>query len=164
MRTDPVHPRAGGEHADRIKRAAAAYGSSPRGRGTPGHGRGSRYRARFIPARAGNTGALVPVCGRRPVHPRAGGEHPGTAEDLDIAHGSSPRGRGTLDFRSFPNLPLRFIPARAGNTPCRAPTPAGLTVHPRAGGEHEASYRENTRNAGSSPRGRGTRPPERPLP
>ena len=50
-----VHPRAGGEHQRCNAPVASAYGSSPRGRGTPCRSSSTRGRPRFIPARAGNT-------------------------------------------------------------------------------------------------------------
>ena len=67
----PVHPRAGGEHYERIG-------------------------MRFIPARAGNTTmAAEPMTGCSSVHPRAGGEHIDGIAHLATVDGSSPRGRGT---------------------------------------------------------------------
>ena len=51
-------------------------------------------------------------------------------------YGSSPRVRGTHHSPPCVRLPLRFIPARAGNT-CRSRSPGGKSpVHPRACGEH----------------------------
>ncbi len=71
--------------------------------------------------------------------------------------GSSPRGRGTLLWLCGIVEGLRFIPAWAGNT-CRRTSPASPTsVHPRVGGEHLEQLLVQIRNAGSSPRGRGTR-------
>ena len=70
--------------------------------------------------------------------------------------GSSPRGRGTHHQRAQDDLPGRFIPARAGNTPNRSIWPTTDTVHPRAGGEHRNARRIYGLSAGSSPRGRGT--------
>ena len=51
----PVHPRAGGEHCAPLACVGFGRGSSPRGRGTHQRGARRRGRARFIPARAGNT-------------------------------------------------------------------------------------------------------------
>ena len=56
---------------------------------------------------------------------------------------------------------LRFIPARAGNTPNDT---SGLTyppVHPRAGGEHLRRSIRHDSVCGSSPRGRGTHAADR---
>ena len=51
----PVHPRAGGEHADAGTRVRTRSGSSPRGRGTHRSDDEVLSLSRFIPARAGNT-------------------------------------------------------------------------------------------------------------
>ena len=153
---NPVHPRAGGEHGLPNTSNPPMSGSSPRGRGTllvalaldDGH--------RFIPARAGNT--RPPASGTRPspVHPRAGGEHFISSRWTAALYGSSPRGRGTRREAVRRPSPRRFIPARAGNTaPCQIFRKV-LTVHPRAGGEHEMQMRRQVRRCGSSPRGRGT--------
>ena len=136
----------------------ARVGSSPRGRGT----RRDLYRShcyrRFIPARAGNTTRPSRRATRTPVHPRAGGEHRNSAARRWQGIGSSPRGRGTPPPRKPGRLGHRFIPARAGNTPCRAPRSSPIAVHPRAGGEHPAGATVTAGTTGSSPRGRGTRP------
>ena len=50
----PVHPRACGERAFSASVAPAAYGSSPRLRGTPTEITGNEMKMRFIPAPAGN--------------------------------------------------------------------------------------------------------------
>ena len=140
MTVAPVHPRAGGERAEKAARASAQDGSSPRGRGTRAQGRRVRGQGRFIPARAGNANGrsirvLVPS-----VHPRAGGER-----RLETA-------------AIIPHL--RFIPARAGNARTDGLGRRQSPVHPRAGGER--TRRCSTRFAvlGSSPRGRGTRSPD----
>ena len=51
----PVHPRVRGEHAFGDLPGRAAFGSSPRARGTPRDRNGGPERLRFIPACAGNT-------------------------------------------------------------------------------------------------------------
>ena len=171
-----VHPRAGGEHVWYCAHTPPATGSSPRGRGTRRHRHGRLHPDRFIPARAGNTGApgmrrpwrsvhparagntCRPGCGCRPspVHPRAGGEHEEEGFRGLLNQGSSPRGRGTLRDRLIRVFGFRFIPARAGNTPSWADRPCSASVHPRAGGEHTRTRRSERPSTGSSPRGRGT--------
>ncbi len=71
-------------------------------------------------------------------------------------YGSSPRVRGTPHPIHERCIMMRFIPARAGNTPgmrVRITTP---TVHPRACGEHQRLGGRGHVQHGSSPRVRGT--------
>ena len=113
---------------------------------------------RFIPAWAGNTlNNSISTC-HAPVHPRVGGEHVQPSGRQSVAPGSSPRGRGTLSRRQHHQSPVRFIPAWAGNAPMAARTNARSPVHPRVGGEHVEQLDIDLPRAGSSPRGRGTRP------
>ena len=74
--------------------------------------------------------------------------------------GSSPRGRGTPVRGWLAVRSPRFIPARAGNTRQCQETLVRQTVHPRAGGEHNPGHDGAIHDAGSSPRGRGTRKPQ----
>ena len=152
----PVHPRAGGEHENRASLAGDPFGSSPRGRGTLRRVSPRTSSVRFIPARAGNTLIQPIACGAWTVHPRAGGEHPRVVEAHAASFGSSPRGRGTHPPMIGITRCPRFIPARAGNTPCTPIAPPHTTVHPRAGGEHGVPLRSRPGSGGSSPRGRGT--------
>ena len=154
-----VHPRAGGEHFAVSSMALPASGSSPRGRGTLVFRMNAGRQVRFIPARAGNTQAVMTLRVTIPVHPRAGGEHSSSAVRNAWRTGSSPRGRGTLGCADGIAYVVRFIPARAGNTTGRRRTACRPPVHPRAGGEHCAASSIHFLIAGSSPRGRGTRPP-----
>src|SRR5690606_35715040 len=72
--------------------------------------------------------------------------------------GSSPRGRGTPAPPAARAARRRFIPAWAGNTTTTYPTWSARSVHPRVGGEHAVTAVLSISSAGSSPRGRGTRP------
>ena len=153
-----VHPRVGGEHASFKLEIGIAFGSSPRGRGTPGRPSLSGFPQRFIPAWAGNTIFFLDILGENAVHPRVGGEHQAPHVRLSSKTGSSPRGRGTHGDRLRNPGEHRFIPAWAGNT---CPAPSGHTcspVHPRVGGEHSVKGFLGECIRGSSPRGRGTRP------
>ena len=134
----PVHPRAGGEHPPHPAGFRSPCGSSPRGRGTPTHETHDRAPHRFIPARAGNTIARPSIRAGTPVHPRAGGEHITCSAGSGSPSGSSPRGRGTRRAGPRRSVGGRFIPARAGNTSRRVTRGCAPTVHPRAGGEHQA--------------------------
>ena len=152
----PVHPRAGGEHGIRPITPMSSGGSSPRGRGTR---RGAHHvgrRGRFIPARAGNTATAPRAPRADTVHPRAGGEHSSSTSPSAAAIGSSPRGRGTPSRGGRCRRSPRFIPARAGNTPCATSGAISCPVHPRAGGEHVMPQYDRSGYRGSSPRGRGT--------
>ena len=115
--SSPVHPRSRGEHGRRGCDQILGRGSSPLARGTPRAGDGRGRPGRFIPARAGNT---VPQRLRhrpKPVHPRSRGEHRPIEGIHDPLHGSSPLARGTPTQSGVRIVCLRFIPARAGNTP-----------------------------------------------
>ena len=99
------------------------------------------------------------VSGGSPVHPRVGGEHVSIRCRTSSSSGSSPRGRGTLVINLLIVLPLRFIPAWAGNTYYCNRAPFFRPVHPRVGGEHVVLIVNSQDGVGSSPRGRGTRHP-----
>ena len=93
----PVHPRVCGEQMKRPTMVPAAYGSSPRVRGTGSCWWRLWVQVRFIPACAGNSPYSLPIPLTLTVHPRVCGE-----QDLKIVaasnrDGSSPRVRGTAD-------------------------------------------------------------------
>ena len=113
-------------------------GSSPRERGTPLRNQ--------------------PPSWCQSVHPRASGEHKGQGIKRSTPHGSSPRERGTPVFEVRSGRQMRFIPARAGNTPPTQVALGHITVHPRASGEHLHIQPALFVHFGSSPRERGTRP------
>ena len=94
---------------------------------------------------------------RTTVHPRACGEHQsytiggrsmtgssprvrGTLVVPACPRGSSPRVRGTRPGRRSLHRGVRFIPARAGNTPAAPARSSALAVHPRACGEHRVVH------------------------
>ena len=136
--------------------AHAPSGSSPRARGTHSVDGYLRYRGRFIPASAGNTGGGVGTGPGETVHPRERGEHfPGVSMTATSA-GSSPRARGTQALAMLAKATARFIPASAGNTLTRPGYRTPMAVHPRERGEHQDVERHAARVAGSSPRARGT--------
>ena len=93
------------------------------------------------------------------------GEHMLTAPPSSTSAGSSPLARGTPGRRARAGAPIRFIPARAGNT--RGEARAGNTrgeagegeasaVHPRSRGEHDSRFALAQMSIGSSPLARGT--------
>ncbi len=73
-----------------------------------------------------------------------------------VAAGSSPLARGTRLGAGAELRRGRFIPARAGNTPCRCRRASGRPVHPRSRGEHAISFVTMNSRGGSSPLARGT--------
>ena len=132
------------------------YGSSPRVRGTRIDAARGEDEARFIPARAGNTGYRSQGGRMSRVHPRACGEHSGQRPSEPGTSGSSPRVRGTRGVGRSLAHQERFIPARAGNTSPRSRRSSATAVHPRACGEHGLNFPACLRHGGSSPRVRGT--------
>ncbi len=152
-----VHPRARGEHLSVSTDGVQLAGSSPRARGTLLCEAQDMWANRFIPARAGNTGASRCRTWRRTVHPRARGEHLAFHQLEPREYGSSPRARGTRELDQPGRLGGRFIPARAGNTSRTAVSVSCKSVHPRARGEHCGAATYQAAPGGSSPRARGTR-------
>ena len=155
----PVHPRSRGEHVGVGVEVRARAGSSPLARGTQSISRRRRLRARFIPARAGNTCGPPCCTSPRPVHPRSRGEHRIVGKRKVMVVGSSPLARGTLTHVAGRHLAERFIPARAGNTGCDVQIESRGAVHPRSRGEHSRSRAMSQHAAGSSPLARGTPTP-----
>ena len=153
----PVHPRLRGEHTDIRNGAFDRAGSSPPARGTLGEAANAGATRRFIPACAGNTRRRARLMLRPSVHPRLRGEHPDGLLDLPLVGGSSPPARGTRAFRWNAPSHVRFIPACAGNTECRAGCRSAWPVHPRLRGEHRLLYGPAPCRFGSSPPARGTR-------
>ena len=92
-----------------------ALGSSPRARGTVAPMTPARLLARFIPACAGNGASSRSSRVRVTVHPRVRGERPYLPSSPEGKAGSSPRARGTANFRLHHGHSARFIPACAGN-------------------------------------------------
>ncbi len=70
--------------------------------------------------------------------------------------GSSPHVRGTYAHYEQAGVPIRFIPARAGNMPPLSRPRRTQPVHPRTCGEHSGCFAAIARMAGSSPHVRGT--------
>ncbi len=152
----PVHPRACGEQLIAASPSFTARGSSPRVRGTAWRTMRRVASIRFIPARAGNSRHGSRLSKPRPVHPRACGEQRHTAPMTKPENGSSPRVRGTERLIGAGWGPVRFIPARAGNSNPPASASLCAPVHPRACGEQGHLAHGVDAPPGSSPRVRGT--------
>ena len=150
------HPRACGEHLAREVRVYRATGSSPRLRGTRTRFRYRRTGHGIIPALAENTSMAAASRSARWDHPRACGEHDGSASASCWRLGSSPRLRGTRRTTPCPTTACGIIPALAGNTWCRGMRLRPTRDHPRACGEHYCIVCVIRVETGSSPRLRGT--------
>ena len=131
-----AHPRVGGENLVFSLFGARFAGSSPRGRGKPGHGPRGTLPDRLIPAWAGKTGTRAPRLPRGPAHPRVGGENSSAFLPDFLPGGSSPRGRGKPCSEGPCNEDGRLIPAWAGKTPVGLPCGRYIRAHPRVGGEN----------------------------
>ena len=111
-----AHPRSRGEHACLRLVEATFLGSSPLARGTPPRSsRGAGFSG-LIPARAGNTEAVIFLREVDRAHPRSRGEHSAYVQRSKQAAGSSPLARGTHYADLKEKAGAGLIPARAGNT------------------------------------------------
>ena len=131
-------------------------GSSPLARGTQDLDRLGYVADRFIPAYAGNS---LDMCRSRctfPVHPRLRGELAVGSFSDKIVSGSSPLTRGTLESHLIQVLPIRFIPAYAGNSRVDFDPSTVSAVHPRLRGELQIPGESSLDVYGSSPLTRGT--------
>ena len=152
----PVHPHARGEHIFLKKLNLLQSGSSPRSRGTPTIFVCRIHVMRFIPTLAGNTSSDRRKATNLTVHPHARGEHSSRRHFPQLAHGSSPRSRGTHHRGTIGKPRYRFIPTLAGNTRPSIDNRKSTAVHPHARGEHFCRRFQDNSLFGSSPRSRGT--------
>ena len=132
-------------------------GSSPRLRGTLTGDLFLHTVQGIIPALAGNTGSTTTTVPPNVDHPRACGEHSLSRNSPISAQGSSPRLRGTPGAVRPACIRRGIIPALAGNTVDGVLRLGTAGDHPRACWEHCDRQRVAARDAGSSPRLRGTR-------
>ncbi len=151
-----VHPRSCGEQFSSVKASFSISGSSPLVRGTVCQARPGWPSGRFIPARAGNRYLAAMVQAGQPVHPRSCGEQKTYDKFRNGQNGSSPLVRGTGPAQPPDVPPLRFIPARAGNSMWKARCQGKFPVHPRSCGEQVPQSPFNVSRSGSSPLVRGT--------
>ena len=149
------HPRVRGEHLERDLEREKARGSSPRARGAPFRSGNCVISAGIIPACAGST--TCRTCSSRTCrdHPRVRGEHRTGLSAQSVEGGSSPRARGAHGRRRSPRFHPGIIPACAGSTGPRSPSPPRMRDHPRVRGEHRRNWSSRPRLEGSSPRARG---------
>ena len=152
------HPRACGANFRPVSRGCSRFGSSPRVRGKRCKLRQLKQQIRIIPARAGQTHERKEMQKRASDHPRACGANSAAATADQSASGSSPRVRGKLVFVEDAQIPLRIIPARAGQTASVERRGRGQTDHPRACGANRRRSPLLSEMYGSSPRVRGKQP------
>ncbi len=151
-----VHPRSRGEQVWAFDPDRRCGGSSPLARGTGMAVVLFMSIPRFIPARAGNRKARNLRSCLTTVHPRSRGEQSTRLPLAAVLNGSSPLARGTVGRRLSMRRPIRFIPARAGNSVATKRLVGRLSVHPRSRGEQGSVFAPVLIVAGSSPLARGT--------
>ena len=125
-------------------------------RGTRGEGGSRGSPARLIPARAGNIEGGDAATEQPPAHPRSHGEHSSPKPHAIDTLGSSPLSQGTFVHVLHLIVPLRLIPAHAGNMHRAAEPRHFQPAHPRSRGEHVPVIFALERVFGSSPLARGT--------
>ncbi|SLW01307.1 Domain of uncharacterised function (DUF2825) [Klebsiella pneumoniae] len=152
----PVYPRWRGEHPMDPTFAVCVTGLSPLARGTLQLDARMNLLTRFIPAGAGNTATRCSNEPFDPVYPRWRGEHAQNDRRSEDSGGLSPLARGTRRPDQVMVLPLRFIPAGAGNTDIPPDPRPKSAVYPRWRGEHNGTDSTNQNFRGLSPLARGT--------
>ena len=106
-------------------------GSSPLVRGKPARTRQPCIHSRIIPACAGQTVLVVPCHDWCPDHPRLCGANEKLILAKAVGIGSSPLVRGKRDLDEIHVLPVRIVPACAGQTSSSHPASCPATDHPR---------------------------------
>ena len=154
-----VYPRVCGgtrrPHQDMRNRA----GLSPRVRGNRALQRATEDWSRSIPACAGEPIPLADPPRQTGVYPRVCGGTPLNAAKRCIGGGLSPRVRGNLQQRHWPQGRHRSIPACAGEPVWLCNVPCAWRVYPRVCGGTWQAGQTDYENAGLSPRVRGNRDP-----
>ena len=151
-----VYPRVCGGTLAVLGEPSAGIGLSPRVRGNPCRGTGSRQSGRSIPACAGEPAGRRFARRRRWVYPRVcGGTTPATATPR-LPRGLSPRVRGNRKDAKDAIDAVRSIPACAGEPRAAAWDRVRLgKVYPRVCGGTSQAKMATGSNAGLSPRVRG---------
>ena len=97
---------------------------------------------RSIPAWAGETLRLLHGASSEEVYPRVGGGNATSEDSYDRNIGLSPRGRGKQGSDVLRAVPLRSIPAWAGETRALPAFAPSARVYPRVGGGNRRSQRQ----------------------
>ena len=161
---DAVYPRVYGESPAGMARRKWSRGLSPRVRGIPRQRRSGLAIGGSIPACTGNPGGLPTGGVQDGVYPRVYGESPLDAVQTIVPLGLSPRVRGIPDERRITIDRRGSIPACTGNPTSRTAASSVWAVYPRVYGESPAQHHHLEQPLGLSPRVRGIRPLESPLP
>ena len=151
------HPRACGANPFSEVNARWSVGSSPRMRGKRTARTVGDVVHRIIPAHAGQTGAACAGPHSAADHPRACGANNWQILRITSRLGSSPRMRGKRHAQIPVLLPVRIIPAHAGQTLTAWIYPSSHADHPRACGANIPRALPLSYRSGSSPRMRGKR-------
>ena len=149
------HPRSRGVYRDVQSSHAGVSGSSPLARGLLRGGRGISNHMSDHPR---SRGVYETICGadcqRRGSSPLARGLPARPSGGLPSS-GSSPLARGLRELLSRNAAFNRIIPARAGFTRTREPTPCAQWDHPRSRGVYYVCAEYVPAGEGSSPLARG---------
>ena len=150
-----VYPRVGGGNTPTPSAVDRELGLSPRGRGKHHLKPDDFQGGGSIPAWAGETHPATSRAPGQTVYPRVGG---GNGEWRGVycgEEGLSPRGRGKRNGGFPAEVPLRSIPAWAGETRCIGYCLRCEWVYPRVGGGNTGGQNFIDAGHGLSPRGRG---------
>ena len=149
------HPRGCGAHCVKVGIEAIARGSSPRVRGSRQRGARMSRKTGIIPAGAGLTSIRCLVCHMTRDHPRGCGAHRMIQCVLYRAMGSSPRVRGSQNWREKIHHAQGIIPAGAGLTSLSRASSFRCRDHPRGCGAHSGKVCRRARSRGIIPAGAG---------
>ena len=131
------HPRSRGEYGLVEIDAVQGGGSSPLSWGILQRVQTPLLLRRIIPALAGNTASSDSGIYAGRDHPRSRGEYKAVPLTEARAFGSSPLSRGIRGDVDLRRIPVRIIPALAGNTSGVSSVARDPPDHPRSRGEYD---------------------------
>ena len=152
------HPRSRGVYCENCPTDGISPGSSPLARGLLARRTTAHATRWIIPARAGFTCSARLRNSLNADHPRSRGVYLPSYQRRPKIRGSSPLARGLrLTYTTLYTGP-GIIPARAGFTSPRRPSPGRDPDHPRSRGVYPAFTPDASAVSGSSPLARGLQP------